>query len=123
MKKIVCLLLLIVSSITHIMAQQPYRTYGGLYYNKVSTDTVEVVFDESYSTHEDWRVIIPSEVRLRFDDDNATRRYKVVFIASGAFSNCSNIRYMKIGDNISRIKSNAFSNCYGIDSLIIGKGL
>jgi len=41
----------------------------------------------------------------------------------GAFSRCSNLTSITIGDNVTKIGDNVFDGCSGLTSIIIGKGI
>ena len=96
---------------------------GGIYYNILSkTDkTVEVTCKGSsyshYSNEYSGSVVIPETVTY-----NETI-YTVISIEDYAFSYCSELTSVVIGNSVTIIEHNAFNGCTGLRSIVIGNSV
>ncbi|MBD5392071.1 leucine-rich repeat domain-containing protein, partial [bacterium] len=91
------------------------RAYGfevnGIYYNIISgTDQVEVT---SGSVKYSGSVVIPATVMYNGDT------YRVTSIGNYAFSNCTGLTSVTIGESVTTIGTQAFWNCTGLTSVTI----
>ena len=89
-----------------------------LYYNLNATDnTAEVTYEVQYSSSNYstlTSVVIPSTIT---DANGAT--YSVTSIGYEAFSNCSALKSVTIGNSVTSIGDDAFSGCSSLTSLTI----
>ena len=83
---------------------------GGIYYLPTSDTEVEVTSNPSKYTGE---VVIPAEITV---DDI---KYKVTSIGDHAFSSCSGLTSVTIGNSVTSIGVWAFSSCSGLTSVTI----
>ena len=93
-----------------------------IYYNLTNNGTeLEVTFQgrysDSYSNEYQGNVVIPEEVTFM----NRTR--KVTSIGSNAFSDCSDLTSITIGNNVTSIGNHAFYKCSGLTSITIPNSL
>ena len=65
-------------------------------------------------------------VKMFYDQD---KYYEIrlpetaIFISNNALYNCSNLRFVSIGDSVTNIDTNAFGNCANLTSVAIGKSV
>ena len=96
---------------------------NGIYYNITSytKKTVEVTYRGSsysaYSNEYTGRVVIPDSVTY---DGNT---YSVTSIGSYAFSGCSGLTSVVIGNSVTSIGHSTFYNCSGLTSVVIGNSV
>ena len=116
MKTIKQILLTIAVLLCSLTANAYDFEVDGIYYNIISLEdlTVEVARgDNSYSGE----VIIPEIVVY------GSKVLKVTNIEEDAFSNCSSLTSVIIGNNVTSIEEGTFSNCSSLTSVIIGNSV
>ena len=90
---------------------------NNIYYNKLTSNTVEVTFKGSYyngyNGEYSGNVIIPSKVTY-----NGTT-YSVTQIANSAFRVCSSLTSVTLPEGLKKIGQNAFRSCSSLKSLTI----
>ena len=90
---------------------------NGIYYNIINSSKVEVTFQgysyDSYSNEYVGDVFIPSTVNY----NGVT--YKVTRIGNSAFSGCSGLTSVVIGNSVTSIEDLAFRDCSGLTSVVI----
>lgn len=94
----------------------------GIYYNiqSKSDKTVEVTYKGSYyATYTEYsgNVTIPSTVT------NSGTTYSITSIGEYAFSECSGLTSVTIGNSVTSIGKSAFSRCSGLTSVTIGNSV
>ena len=92
----------------------------GIYYNMTSDATVEVTFrGDSYYSYDEYSggIIIPSTVTY------SGKEYSVTSIRNYAFSVCSGLTSVTIGNSVTSIGYYAFYNCSGLTSVTIGNSV
>ena len=91
----------------------------GIYYNitDATNKTVEVTYKGSGSNEYTGNVVIPESVTC-----NGTT-YSVTSIGSSAFSGCSSLTSVTIGNSVTSIGNYAFVGCSGLTSVIIGNSV
>ncbi len=78
---------------------------GGIYYRKLSSNTVEVTYkDENYNSYSG-SITIPKTITV------GGTTYKVTAIGQNAFRQCANLTSVRLNDNINTIGSFSFWNC------------
>ena len=91
-----------------------------IYYKKTSDTTVGVTYRGNrhgeYSYEYSGNVVIPSTVTY------LGKEYSVTSIESYAFSDCSGLKSLTIGNSVTHIGS-AFDNCSGLKSVTIGNSV
>ena len=88
----------------------------GIYYNMTSDATVEVTFrGDSYYSYDEYSggIIIPSTVTY------SGKEYSVTSIRNYAFSVCSGLTSVTIGNSVTSIGDYAFYNCSRLTSVTI----
>ncbi len=88
---------------------------NALKYRITGEETAQIIYDKSYNqfTH----VVIPDSVEI---NDNI---YAVTSIQSYAFSDCSSLESVSIGNNVTDIAYYAFDGCSSLTSLTIGESV
>lgn len=107
---VLIVLMLIVSIAVH--AQNAQTVINGITYAlNDETKTASVKSADDYSLV--GKVVIPETI------NHNGNSYKVVEIASGAFSNTYSITSVVIPNSVTRIEDYAFDNCYGLENITI----
>lgn len=109
--KLVLLLLVLVGTISPAVAYD--FVSGGIYYNKLSSSTVEVTYkDESYNSYSG-AVTIPETVTY------SGITYRVTRIGQSAFVKCSNLTSVKIPNSVTYISYYVFAYCSKLEKIVI----
>lgn len=125
MKKIILLVFFFLIAVNNANAYD--FEVDGIYYNKLSENTVEVTYEKktnisygsySYKTKNyTGDMTIPSSVTI---DDVL---YNVTSIGNYAFSDCDDISSIVLPDGLKIIGIYAFQNCFGLTSINISDGV
>ena len=89
----------------------------GIYYNKLSGNEVEVTYKSASDGGYAGVVEIPSSVIY----DNKT--YRVTSVGQAAFSDCTSLLSVTIGNSVTSIGYSAFYGCSGLTSVTIGNSV
>lgn len=109
--KLVLLLLTLVGTVSPTFAYD--FVSSGIYYNKLSSGTVEVTFkDDSYNSYSG-KVTIPETV------SNGGTNYKVTRIGPQAFRQCSNLTSVNIPNSVTYISYYVFAHCSKLENIVI----
>ncbi len=85
----------------------------GIYYNIISSNTVEVTYsDDSYDY--EGIITIPDEVSY------SGGTYAVTSIGQAAFTHCYDLVSVTIGSSVTTIGDSAFFRCYGLNTIVLG---
>ena len=121
--KALTFLLAVLMSMVASMASAHDFEVGGIYYNITSSSNLTVAVSyrgssyDSYYQEYSGRVSIPESVTY-----NGTT-YSVTSIGWSAFSGCSGLTSVTIGNSVTSIGSWAFSGCTGLTSVTIGNSV
>ena len=92
----------------------------GIYYNingNEATVTYKGTYSSQYSNEYSGDLTIPATVTY------GGTSYSVTSIGDYAFSNCTGLTSVTIGNSVTSIGNDAFSNCTGLTSVIIGNSV
>ena len=89
----------------------------GIYYNVTSLENLEVEVTSCDAAEYKGDVVIPKTVVYK------NRELRVTSIKDNAFSGCSGLTSVDIGDGVTSIGESAFSGCRGLTSVDIGDGV
>ena len=90
--------------------------YDGIYYNlDKSSKTASVTYKKDIDKGYSGIVHIPKNIK------EGSFIYTVTSIESNAFSGCSDLTEVSIGNNVTKIGAQAFHNCGGLEKLTIGE--
>ena len=115
-QKLLLLLTALLSAASMWAAVNDEFTVNGLNY-RVTSESPRTVAVMGYSVKPTGNLEIPSFVTYEDND------YSVTLIESYAFSDCSGLTSVGIGDNVTTINRRAFSGCSGITVVNIGSGV
>ena len=118
--KLFTLLLAVAASVGTIYAS--YKKVNGIWYEfDSSTKTATVTYEgsdyDSYSNEYTGSVVIPASVT--YNDEE----YSVTSIGERAFSGCTGLTSLTIGNSVTSIGIGAFSSCRGLTSVTIGNSV
>ena len=113
MKKLMMILCTILCA--NILAAQTQFTVGGLKYEVIDNNSVEVAQQNSSAIS--GSVVIPSTVTY------IGTTYSVTSIGNGAFSDCSGLTSVSIPNSVTYIGEYAFLSCSGLTSVTIGNSV
>jgi hypothetical protein len=97
----------------------------GIYYNFNGGEAEVTYRDQDYNSYSG-TVVIPSSVTktyIKYDSNgnehSVTKIYRVTSIGSSAFSGCSGLTSITIGNSVTSIGDRAFDRCYDLTSITI----
>ena len=110
------LLILLIFSASHVLADKFVCTVGGISYSVNTTNKTASVVSNYYGAYSG-NIIIPETIIY----DNTT--YSVTSIGEDAFYGCSGLTSAIIGNSVKSIGESAFDSCSGLTSVTIGNSV
>ncbi len=110
------LLILLIFSASHVLADKFVCTVGGISYSVNTTNKTASVVSNYYGAYSS-NIIIPETIIY----DNTT--YSVTSIGEDAFYGCSGLTSAIIGNSVKSIGESAFDSCSGLTSVTIGNSV
>lgn len=110
------LLILLIFSASHVLADKFVCTVGGISYSVNTTNKTASVVSNYYGVYSG-NIIIPETIIY----DNTT--YSVTSIGEDAFYGCSGLTSAIIGNSVKSIGESAFDSCSGLTSVTIGNSV
>ena len=110
------LLILLIFSASHVLADKFVCTVGGISYSVNTTNKTASVVSNYYGAYSG-NIIIPETIIY----DNTT--YSVPSIGEDAFYGCSGLTSAIIGNSVKSIGESAFDSCSGLTSVTIGNSV